>query len=280
MKKSCRNSHVAEATAKARVVTARNRPRTRSAGTPTITATTTPSAVATTMASAHGSCSDRSNRSKGTGMSLPWVSPSTVSPPRPTKAYWPSDSWPAQPVSTVIDSTTMANSRMLVHVNRELLVERVMPRRAKNPKRATNPRALRRRTHHTDSRRLGMARTRGASDQDSCSPVVRITTSTATSTARNRYTSTTERLTESTLARMSASATPTAIPPASVPGSERMRASSDTTSTLSSSGSAMAAVPAWAELMPCSGARKMAVAAANAPEMVHTIVEVRRGDVP
>ena len=174
----------------------------------------------------------------------------------------------------------MANSTMLVQVNSELLVERVRPRRAKNPKRATNPRVFKRRTHHSDSRRLGMARTRGASDQDSCSPVLRITSRTTTSTARNRYTSTTERLAESTLLRMSASATPTATPPASVPGSERMRASNDTTSTRSSSGSAMAAVPAWAELMPCKGARKMAVAAANAPEMVHTIVEVRRGEVP
>ena len=143
VKKACWNSHVAEATANARVVTARNRPRTRSAGSPTITAATTPTAVATNMAKAHGRSSDRSNRSKGTGMSLPWVSPSTVSPPSPTKANWPSDSWPAQPVSTVMDSTTIANSRMLVQVNSELLVDSVRPNRAKNPNSATNPMALR-----------------------------------------------------------------------------------------------------------------------------------------
>ena len=62
---------------------ARNRPRTLSAGSPTITAATTPTAVATTMASAHGRSSERSNRSKGTGMSLPWGQPENGEPPEP-----------------------------------------------------------------------------------------------------------------------------------------------------------------------------------------------------
>ena len=119
-------------------------------------------------------------------MSLPWVSPSTVSPPSPTKAYWPSDSWPAQPVSTVIDSTTMANRRMLVQVNSELLVDSIRPSRTKNPNSSTKPMALRWRTHQSDSSRLGTAFTRGARDQDSCRPAVRATSSTTTSTARNR----------------------------------------------------------------------------------------------
>ena len=82
------------------------------------------------------------------------------------------------------------------------------------------------------------------------------------------------------MARTNCSATPTATPPARVAGSDRIRASSDTTSTLSSSGSAMAAVPAWAALTPWRGASRMAVAAAKAPETVHTTVEVRRGDIP
>ena len=151
-----------------------------------MTAATTPTAVATTMANAQGRSSDRSNRSKSTGMSLPWVSPSTVSPPSPTKANWPSDSWPAQPVSTVIDSTTMANSRMLVQVNRERLVDSVRPSRTKNPNSATKPMALSRRTHQSDSSRLGMARTRGASDHDSWRPVLRTTSRTTTRTATNR----------------------------------------------------------------------------------------------
>ena len=85
-----------------------------------------------------------------------------------------------------MDSATMANSRMLVQVNSELAVERVRPISTKNPNSAANPMALSLRTHQTDSRRLGIALIRGARDHDSCSPVLRTTSSTTTSTARNR----------------------------------------------------------------------------------------------
>ena len=187
VKKSWVSSHDAEATAKARVVTARNRPRTRRAGRPTSTAAATPIPVATATAAPHGSDSDRSNRSKGTGMSWPRVSPTTVMPPSPTKAYWPSESCPAQPVSTDSDRATMANSTMPVQANRALLDDSQSPRAASRAKRAASPRASMRRAHHGEpAAAVAAVRDRGDSDQPPSARPPRTASSTATSTTANR----------------------------------------------------------------------------------------------
>ena len=43
----------------------------------------------------------------------PRTSAAALSAPIPAKAIWPSDSWPAQPVSTVTETAQIANARMI-----------------------------------------------------------------------------------------------------------------------------------------------------------------------
>jgi hypothetical protein len=85
---------VADVTANARVVTARNGPRMRRAGSPMMRATT---AATTTPAT--------SARKK----SQLWRAYRTevVAPPKPTNANWPSEMWPAQPVRISSETATM-----------------------------------------------------------------------------------------------------------------------------------------------------------------------------
>ena len=77
--------------------------------------------------------------------------------------------------------------------------------------------------------------------------------------------------------------TPTAMPPTMVIGSDCMRAISATTSARSSSEGPIATPPAATMLpgvTPSNGATRMPVIAANAPAIVHTIVEVRLTLIP
>ena len=97
------NSHELQATARAKVVTARSRPRARRAGTPTSRETPAPRRPA------NGTVTQ-----KGT----PWASRAAApNVPMPTTANWPSDSWPAHPVNTTTDSPTTAYSATLLREN-------------------------------------------------------------------------------------------------------------------------------------------------------------------
>ena len=106
-------------TANASVITARNRPRTRNAGqaddergrpprprSRTITAGE-PGQLRPACPTGRTARGCRGRRAART----------IVSAPRPTNANWPSDSWPAHPVSSVIDSATSAKITMSVHRN-------------------------------------------------------------------------------------------------------------------------------------------------------------------
>ena len=169
-------------TANARVVTARNRPRTRNAGKPTRTATSTPNAVARITAIPHGTSMLRSNRLNGIGMSWPSVNARVASPPTPTKANWPRDSCPAHPVRTVKDRATMANNRMLlqVRIGEELVTK--TGTRANAPNRKKNPMPLRLRTHQMLRSRSGIGRSVGDSDQPTSSLLERTNHRTTTNT--------------------------------------------------------------------------------------------------
>src|SRR3989442_858513 len=95
-----RNNQLCAATAKASVVTARKSPRTRSAGKPTSTAAVAPATVAYASA---------------TEKEYPFAtSADAVTAPTPANAYWPSDSCPAQPVSTVTDRPAIATTSTLL----------------------------------------------------------------------------------------------------------------------------------------------------------------------
>ena len=154
--------------------------------------------------------------------------------------------------------------------------------RARNPKRNTNPMAFMWRTHHSCRSRSGTGRTVGDSDQPTSWRPLRTNQRTTTNTVTKNHTLTIDWLVDSTLARTSFSTTPTASPAQMTPGRERIRASNDTTSTLSSSSSTnrLPVSSTVAACTPWSGAVRIAVAAAKAPAMVHTIVDTRRGDVP
>jgi hypothetical protein len=89
------NSSDRTATAKANVVTARNRPRIRSAGRPTTTA------KAAVKATASGTASQNVRPTLA-------VRAPAVTAPTATKANWPRLTWPAQPVSTTSERATMA----------------------------------------------------------------------------------------------------------------------------------------------------------------------------
>ena len=78
---------------KARVLTARYRPRTRRAGSPTSTATTAVTAPAKGIRRTSGTLAPR------------WAA---IRAPTATRPNWPSDTWPAQPVSTVRDRAITA----------------------------------------------------------------------------------------------------------------------------------------------------------------------------
>ncbi len=99
----------------------------------------------------------------------------------------------------------------------------------------------------------------------------------------NRYRSTIDCSRGSTLASTMRSKTPTAMPPTIVIGSDRIRAMRATTSARNSSDGPSATAPAATMLpgvMPCNGATRMAVIAAKAAAIVHTIVDVRRTLMP
>jgi hypothetical protein len=87
--------YVADVTAKASVVTARNRPRMRSAGRPRTSATRAATTIPPTMARTI-STSYRPKRSV------------VVAPPNPASAHCPREMWPARPVSTYSEMATMA----------------------------------------------------------------------------------------------------------------------------------------------------------------------------
>src|SRR6185436_16458294 len=92
-------SHAYAALANASVTIARYIPRTRKDGMPMMTAAT----VQTVTASA----------SAGTNWRLRWMSaPAIVMAPRPARANWASESWPAHPVRMVTETTTIAMSAM------------------------------------------------------------------------------------------------------------------------------------------------------------------------
>jgi hypothetical protein len=93
------NSSDRTATAKANVVTARNRPRIRRAGNPTTTAKPAVKTVAT------GTASQKVRPAFD-------VRAPAMTAPTATKANWPRLTWPAQPVSTTRDSATMAYRAM------------------------------------------------------------------------------------------------------------------------------------------------------------------------
>ena len=82
------------------MVTARNRPRIRNAGSPTTTAKAAVKAVAS------GSASQNV-------MPTVAVSAPATTAPTATKANWPRLTWPAQPVSTTNDRATMAFRAMM-----------------------------------------------------------------------------------------------------------------------------------------------------------------------
>ena len=88
------------ATAKASVVTARNRPRTRSAGRPMRSSATTPPATPATS-------SDRNRSASGLLTRL-----AATTAPTPTMANCPRLMWPPQPVSTTSDRPTMPQTRV------------------------------------------------------------------------------------------------------------------------------------------------------------------------
>src|SRR5215467_10415337 len=85
------------AIANARVVTARKNPRNRSAGRPTTTATTAPTSPA-------------SNSVRPRSRFQCWVAYAATAPPKPANDIWPSDTCPAQPVSTTTDIVMITNT--------------------------------------------------------------------------------------------------------------------------------------------------------------------------
>ena len=89
VKTSWARIQLAEATANAKVATARNKPRTRSAGTPMISAASAPRRVLKTTAVPQFNCSDRSKMLSGMGMSCPLVRATRQNAPRPTNANCP-----------------------------------------------------------------------------------------------------------------------------------------------------------------------------------------------
>ena len=163
-----------------------------------------------------------------------------VSPPTPTKANCPSDSCPDQPVRIVSESATIAHNKISVHVNNPLLVVTTSGNNNKRPNKTANPMWLRLRTHQIPRRRSGTGRTRGANDQPDSSRCERANHRTTIKTARNMNRSTMVWLVLATLSRMIFSTTPTATPAINTPGSDRIRASSETISTRNSKTSARA----------------------------------------
>ena len=91
------NSQYSTLRPKANVVTARYRPRRRSAGMPTAKAATAP----TRPPSASPSVRSRFQRR---------VNVALTAAPRPTMPIWPSEIWPAHPVSTTSDIPMTANT--------------------------------------------------------------------------------------------------------------------------------------------------------------------------
>jgi len=90
------------------------------------------------------------------------------------------------------------------------------------------------------------------------------------------------RVRSSKLVAIRRSTTPTAMPAQTAAGKERMRASIETSNAGTSRSAVNAAPvsstkPAWEKL---KGPMRIAVAAANAPPVAHTMVETRRGEVP
>ena len=139
VKTSWARIQLADATAKASVATARNSPRTRSAGMPMTSAASAPSSVHNTTAVPQFSVSDRSKAFSGMGMSCPLVSATRQNAPRPTKANCPSEIWPAQPVSRVSERATMVWMRIPVQSHKAVGESTSQPNNPRNRKMHPNP---------------------------------------------------------------------------------------------------------------------------------------------
>ncbi len=201
-------------------------------------------------------------------------------PPTPTNANWPSEICPDQPVRMVSDTATIAHTRTRLHRNRPENEVTKIGIAANAAKRKTNPIRLRLRTHQIDARRSGTGRDCGDSDQLPSSRRSRLRKSTTSTVAMNIIRS--GRVRSSKLVAIRRSTTPTAIPAQTAAGSERMRASIETSNAGTSRSAVNAAPvsstkPAWEKL---KGPMRIAVAAAKAPPVAHTMVETRRGEVP
>ena len=100
-----RNQNASSATASASVTTARGRPRTRIAGSPT----TTPIAIAPSAASSGAI-------GKGTPQLV--VSGERRKPPAPARVSWANETWPAYPVTTTSESASTPKTRLVSSASR------------------------------------------------------------------------------------------------------------------------------------------------------------------
>ena len=108
------------AMAKANVVTASSRPLTRSAPSPMRAAVAAAIPAASNMETRYGTRGKVTEKNSHLSpMPTPTVSP-RLNPaanraPMPAKAIWPRESWPAQPVTMVMERAHMAKARMLAY---------------------------------------------------------------------------------------------------------------------------------------------------------------------
>ncbi len=106
------------ASAKANVLTASSRPRTRSAPRPMTAARAAVITAASTIERLKGSGWTPAANSwllpRPTLTLMPRCRAAARKAPMPAKAIWPNDSWPNHPVSTVSDNPHRAKTRMVV----------------------------------------------------------------------------------------------------------------------------------------------------------------------
>ena len=108
-----RNRYCDAATENANVLTASSRPRTRSAPTPMSAARPAEANAAITMERRNGMRREVEVHARPGRGSCPRVSAAATRAPNPAKAIWPSDSWPAHPVSTISESPQIAKQAIV-----------------------------------------------------------------------------------------------------------------------------------------------------------------------